>query len=76
MMSQMIASPKLVTPPPPNIHAKQPMRFTARVALFTETKTDILSFRHRCRRKYLLGYTDMHMQKRDLKMDMKAATLT
>lgn len=36
MMSQIIASPKLVTPPPPNIQAKQPIRFTASVALFTE----------------------------------------
>lgn len=76
MMSQMIASPKLVTPPPPNIQAKQPMRFTARVALFTESKTDILPFRYSCRKEFLVGYTDMHMQKRDLKMDMKAATLT
>lgn len=32
-----MASPKLVTPPPPNIQAKQPMRFTASVALFTAT---------------------------------------
>lgn len=37
MRSQIIASPKLVTPPPPNIHAKQPMRFTTRVAIFTVT---------------------------------------
>ncbi|TNN41295.1 hypothetical protein EYF80_048525 [Liparis tanakae] len=35
MMSQMMDSPKLVTPPPPNIQAKQPRRFTARVALLT-----------------------------------------
>lgn len=35
-----MASPKLVTPPPPNIQAKQPMRLTARVALFTAAPQD------------------------------------
>lgn len=35
MRSQIIAKPKLVTPPPPNIQAKQAMRFTTSVALFT-----------------------------------------
>lgn len=35
MRSQMIARPKLVTPPPPNIQTKQAMRFTASVAVWT-----------------------------------------
>lgn len=35
-----MASPKLVTPPPANIQAKQPMRLTARVALFTAAPQD------------------------------------
>lgn len=47
----MIAKPKLVTPPPPNIQAKQAMRFTASVALFTVE----------AEQSY---FTHMHMQKR------------
>lgn len=34
-MSQRIASPKLTAPPPPIIQARQPIRFTAKVMLFT-----------------------------------------
>lgn len=34
-MSHRMAMPKLVAPPPPHIHARQPIRFTANVALFT-----------------------------------------
>lgn len=32
----MIDMPKFVTPPPPNIHAIQPTKFTTRVALYTK----------------------------------------
>lgn len=35
MRTQMMAMPKFVTPPPPNIQAKQPKRFTTSVALLT-----------------------------------------
>lgn len=34
-MSQRKARPKLVAPPPPISHARQPTRFTASVTLFT-----------------------------------------
>lgn len=34
-ISHRMAIPKLVAPPPPHIHARQPIRFAARVALFT-----------------------------------------
>lgn len=34
-MSHRNAMPKLVAPPPPHIHARQPIRLTARVAVFT-----------------------------------------
>lgn len=34
-MSQRKARPKLVVPPPPISHARQPTRFTASVMLFT-----------------------------------------
>lgn len=34
-MSHRMAMPKLVALPPPHIHARQPIRLTARVAVFT-----------------------------------------
>lgn len=34
-MSHRNAMPKLAAPPPPHIHARQPIRLTARVAVFT-----------------------------------------
>jgi len=50
MRSQMRASPKLVTPPPPNIQIKQAMRFTASVALFT-VRAAQRNFRHWCKHR-------------------------
>lgn len=66
MRSQMIASPKLVTPPPPNIHTKQPMRFTARVALFTVGPKQTHCILGINVKKYLLGilHRHTHAQKR------------
>lgn len=44
-MSHRKAIPKLVAPPPPHIHARQPIRLTASVALFTATERMIVKYR-------------------------------
>lgn len=46
-MSHRNARPKLMAPPPPIIHAKQPIRFTASVILFTAC-THGVTQRHTC----------------------------